>query len=93
MKSTIEYDELGKLEFNFFPTSLEKYLPEKGVKETITLKTPRPEKLDPVKKLDNYLQEFLKQKKRPQHIAMTLDPRSKRKSSASWDHCQYCGLW
>ena len=31
--------------------------------------TPRPENLDPVKKLDDYLQELLKQKKRPQDIA------------------------
>lgn len=75
MKSTIEYDELHKLEFNFFPTSLEKYLPEKGVKETITLKTPRSEKLDPIKKLDYYLQKFLKQKKRPQDIAMTVQEK------------------
>ena len=48
----------------------EKYIPEKDVKEAILIKTPRPENLDPVKKLDDYLQEPLKQKKRPQDIAM-----------------------
>ena len=48
----------------------EKYMPEKDVKEAILIKTPRPENLDPVKKLDDYLQELLKQKKRPQDIAI-----------------------
>ena len=48
----------------------EKYIPEKYVKEAILIKTPRPENLDPVKKLDDYLQELLKQKKRPQDIAI-----------------------
>ena len=37
----------------------EKYIPEKDVKEAILIKTPRPENLDPVKKLDDYLHEFL----------------------------------
>ena len=37
----------------------EKYIPEKDVKESILIKTPRPENLDPVKKLDDYLHEFL----------------------------------
>ena len=41
----------------------EKYLAEKDVKEAILIKTPMPENLDPVKKLDKYLQELLKQKK------------------------------
>ena len=50
----------------------EKYIPEKDVKEAILIKTPRPENLDPVKKLDDYLQEPLKQKKRPQDIAMDI---------------------
>ena len=48
----------------------EKNIPEKDVKETILIKTPRPENLDPVQKLDDYLQELLKQKKRPQDIAV-----------------------
>ena len=34
------------------------------------IKTPRPENLDPVKKLDDYLQELLKQKNRPQDITI-----------------------
>ena len=34
------------------------------------IKTPRPENLHPVKKLDDNLQELLKQKKRPQDIAI-----------------------
>ena len=45
----------------------EKYIPEK---EIILIKTPRPENLDPVKKIDDYLQELLKQKKRPEDIAI-----------------------
>ena len=48
----------------------EKHIPEKDVKEAILIKTPRPENLDPVKKLEDYLQELLKQKKRPQDIAI-----------------------
>ena len=48
----------------------EKYIPEKYVKETILIKTPRPENLRPVKKLDDYLQELLKQKKRRQDIVI-----------------------
>ena len=34
----------------------EKYIPEKDVKEEILIKPPRPENIDPVKKLDDYLQ-------------------------------------
>ena len=48
----------------------EKYIQEKYVKEVILIKTPRPENLDPVKKLDDYLQELLKQKKRRQDIVI-----------------------
>ena len=48
----------------------EKYIPEKDVKEAILIKTPRPENLDPPKKLDDYLQELLKQKKRSQDIVI-----------------------
>ena len=48
----------------------EKDIPENNVKEAILIKTPRPENLDSVKKLDDYLQELLKQKKRPQDIAI-----------------------
>ena len=43
-----------------------KYIPEKDVKEAILIKTPRPEHFDSVKKLDDNLQERLKQKKRSQ---------------------------
>ena len=34
----------------------EKYIPKKDVKEAILIKTPKPENLDPVKKLEDYLQ-------------------------------------
>ena len=37
----------------------EKYISEKDAKEAILIKTPRPENLDLVKKLDDYLHEFL----------------------------------
>ena len=47
---------------------IQKYIPEKDVKEVILIKPSRPENLDSVKKLDDYLQELLKQKKRPQDI-------------------------
>ena len=50
----------------------EKYIPQKDVKEAILMKTPRPENLDPVKKLDDYLQELLKQKKRSQDKALDI---------------------
>ena len=49
-------------------TIIQKYIPEKDVKEVILIKPSRPENLDSVKKLDDYLQELLKQKKRPQDI-------------------------
>ena len=39
-----------------------KYISEKDVKEAILIKTLRPENLDPVKKLNDYLQELLKQR-------------------------------
>ena len=38
----------------------EKYIPEKDHKGVILIKTPRPKSLDPLKKLDSYLQEPLK---------------------------------
>ena len=41
----------------------EKYTPKKDVKEAILIKTSRSENLDPVKKLEGYLQELLKWKK------------------------------
>ena len=41
----------------------EKFIPDKDVKEAILLKFPRPENIDPVKKLDEFLLELLKQKK------------------------------
>ena len=50
--------------------SLEKNIPEKNVKETTSIKTPRSENLDPVQKMGDYPQEFLRQKKRPQDIAI-----------------------
>ena len=48
----------------------EEYIPEKDVKEATVIKIPGPENLNPVKKLDDYLQELLKQKKRTQDIAI-----------------------
>ena len=41
----------------------ENFLPGKDVKEAILLKLPRPENIDPVKKLDEFLLELLKEKK------------------------------
>ena len=39
-----------------------KYIPEKDVKEAILVKTARSENLDPVNKLEQYLQELLQRK-------------------------------
>ena len=55
---------------SFANDNSERYIPEKDFKEAILIKTPRPENFDPVKKLDGYLQEILKQTKRPQDIAI-----------------------
>ena len=44
--------------------NLEKFIPDTNVKEAILLKLPRPENIDPVKKLDEFLLELLKQKKK-----------------------------
>ena len=73
--------------------AMQKYIPEKDVKETILIKTPKQENLYSIKKLNDFLQELLKPKKRLQGIAIynTLE-KIKRKSSTLWDHCQNCGL-
>ena len=42
------------------------------------------------KKLANYLQELLKQKKRPQDITTE---KTLEKVLELWDHCQNCDLW
>ena len=61
--SGVTYGKLCKRQFG-------EIYPRKYVKEAILIKTPRPENLDPVKKLDDYLQELLNQKKRPQDIVI-----------------------
>ena len=48
---------------DYVTENTEKYIPDKGVREAILLKLPRSDKLDPVKKLDDFLVELLKQKK------------------------------
>ena len=55
---------------SFANDNSERYIPEKDSQEAIVIKTPRPKNFDPVKKLDGYLQEILKQTKRPQDIAI-----------------------
>ena len=47
--------------------NLEKFIPDTNVKEAILLKLPRPENIDPVKKLDEFLLELLKQEKKPEY--------------------------
>ena len=49
----------------------EKFIRDKDVKEAIWLKLPRPENIDPVKKLDDFLLELLKQKKNT--VDITID--------------------
>ena len=63
MESTARYGKYSN-------DNSEKFIPEKDVKEANLIKTPRPENLHPVKKLEDNLQELLKQKKRPQDIAI-----------------------
>ena len=56
--------------------NLEKFIPDKDVKEVILLKLPRPENIDPVKKLDDFLSELLKQKKKT--VDITIDGTSEK---------------
>ena len=51
--------------------NLEKFIPEKDVQEATLLKLSRPENIDPVKKLDDFLLELLKQKKNT--VDITID--------------------
>lgn len=44
--------------------STENFVSEKYFMETILLKFPRPDNLDPVKEMDDFLVEWLKQKKK-----------------------------
>ena len=72
----------------------EKYIPEKDVKEATLIKTQRPENLDPVKKLHDYLQELVKQKKRSQVITIdnTLEKVQDKVLDIMGD-CENCVLW
>ena len=72
----------------------EKYIPEKDVKETTLIKTQRQENLDPVKKLHDYLQELVKQKKRSQVIAIdnTLEKVQDKVLDITGDR-ENCVLW
>ena len=65
----------------------------KKISEAIFIKTSWSENLGPVKKLEDHLQELLKEKKSSQDIAIdnTL-AKFKMKSSTLWDHYQNCGL-
>ena len=56
--------------------NLEKFIPDKDVKEAILLKLPRPKNIDPVKKLDDFLLELLKQKKKT--VDITIDDTSEK---------------
>ena len=48
-----------------------KFMPDNDVKEAILLKLPRQGNIDPVKKLDDFLLELLKQKK--ETVDLTID--------------------
>ena len=56
--------------------NLEKFIPDKDVKEAILLKLPRPKNIDPVKKLDDFLLELLTQKKKT--VDITIDDTSEK---------------
>ena len=49
----------------------EKFILDKDVKEAILLNLPRPENIDPVKKLDDFFLELLKQNKKT--VDITID--------------------
>ena len=51
--------------------NLAKFIPDKDVKEAILLKLPRAENIDPVKNLDDFLLELIKQKKKT--VDITID--------------------
>ena len=65
----------------------EKFIPEKDVKKEILIKTTRPGNLDPVKKLGDYLQELLKQKKRPQDA--TIDNTLEKVRDNMGPNCEF----
>lgn len=50
--------------------STENFVSEKYLMETILLKFPRPDNLDPVKEMDDFLVESLKQKKKSKDISV-----------------------
>ena len=55
----------------------ERFIPDKDVKEAILLKLPRPENIDPIKKLNDFLLELLKQKKKT--VDIRIDGKFKRR--------------
>ena len=50
----------------------EKFIPDKDVKEAILLRLPRPENIDPVKKLGDFLSELLLNKRKELWISRLM---------------------
>ena len=72
----------------------EKFIPDKDVKEAILLKLPRPENIDPVKKLDDFLLELLKQNKKNcgYHDGGTFEKIQDKVTDILWVHYPSYGL-
>ena len=52
--------------------SIENFVSEKYFMETILLKFPRPDKLDPLKEMDDFLVQSLKQKKKVKTLVLII---------------------
>ena len=49
--------------------NFEKYIQEKGLKENIMIPNPKPDNIAPVRRMDGYLTELLKEKRKTQELA------------------------
>ena len=68
----------------------ERFTLDKDVKEAILLKWPRPENVDLVKKLNDFLLELLKKKKKT--VDVRIDGKFKRRWQILWAHYPNYGL-
>ena len=54
----------------FIENNFEKYIPDKDLKESVMVPNPKPENMASVRKLDCYLQELMKDKKKSQELSL-----------------------
>jgi len=66
--------------------NFERYISEKDIKEGVLSNNPRPENLVPAKKLDDFLADLLKDRKKTQELAYeaTLEKVSNKKPRRAW---------